>query len=60
MILLILQLETDYFFSSFISEMLLKAEAFYSLPRLPKTSFYSKNLQNSSDSTIPGIPQPEG
>ena len=42
---------------------LLKAEAFYNLTRLPETSFYSfysKNLQNSSDSTIPGIPQPEG
>ena len=34
--ILILQLETDYFSSLFISEMLLEAEAFYSLPRLPE------------------------
>ena len=43
--------------------MLLKEEAFYSLPRLPETSFYSfysKNLQDSSDSSIQGVPQPEG
>ena len=43
--------------------MLLKAEAFYNLPRVPEISFYSfylKNLQNSSDSTMPGISQPEG
>ena len=35
--------------------MLLKAEAFYSLPRLPETSFYSfysKNLQDYSNSTF--------
>ena len=40
--------------------MLLKAEAFYSLPRLPEFSFYSKNLQDSSDSSIQGILQTEG
>ena len=43
---------------------LLEAEAFQSwkttLPETSFYSFYSKNLQNSSDSTIPGIPQPEG
>ena len=41
-------------------KVLLKAEAFSSLPRLPETPFYlfySKNLQ---DSSIQGIPQPEG
>ena len=44
-------------------KVILKAEAFYSLTRLPDTSFYSfysKNPQDSSDSSIQGIPQPEG
>ena len=39
--------------------MLLKAEAFYSLQRLPESSFYSfysKNLQDSSVSPTQGFP----
>ena len=44
-------------------KVLLKAEVFYGLTRLPETSFYpfySKNLQDSSDSLISRIHQPEG